>query len=117
MTSKNDNPESYFDHQDWNTLIVRKKSSDKKQNTPVKSVDPNKKMEKQIEEGNTKHKKCDQDFKKDFVNWRSSQNLTQRDVAQMFNVQTQVITKLENGQLNHNPQLISKIKKRMAKQQ
>ena len=73
------------------------------------------KMEKQIEKGNTTHKKCDKDFKKDFINWRSSKKLTQKDVAKMFNVQTQIITKLENGQLKHNPQLISKIKRRMAK--
>ena len=72
-------------------------------------------MEKQIENGNTKHKKIDENFRKSFQDWRSSQKMTQKDVAQRLNIQSQIITQFENGQLKHNPQLVSKMKDLMAK--
>ena len=71
------------------------------------------KMDTKIEEGNLRHKKVSGDLVGDFKKWRSSQNLTQKDVAVKLSVQSQLINKFETGQLNHNPQLIGKIKRLM----
>ena len=70
-------------------------------------------MDSKIEEGNLRHKKVSENLVDDFKKWRASQNLTQKDVAVKLSVQSQIINKFETGQLNHNPQLIGKIKRLM----
>jgi ribosome-binding protein aMBF1 (putative translation factor) len=109
-----------FVHQDWNTYIVHCKTTPtnvKKENNSIKKSSNNfaneSKMDTKIEEGNLRHKKVSEDLVGDFKKWRSSQNLTQKDVAVKLSVQSQIINKFETGQLNHNPQLIGKIKRLM----
>lgn len=116
-----------FAHQDWNTYIVHcktKPTNVKKENNSVKKENNSdkkssnnfikeNKMDTKIEEGKLRHKKVSEDLVSDFKKWRSSQNLTQKDVAVKLSVQSQIINKFETGQLNHNPQLISKIKRLM----
>lgn len=109
-----------FAHQDWNTYYVHCKTTPtnvKKENNSVKKTSNNfsneNKMNTKIEEGNLRHKKVSEDIVSDFKKWRASQNLTQKDVAVKLSIQSQIINKFETGQLNHNPQLIGKIKRLM----
>jgi ribosome-binding protein aMBF1 (putative translation factor) len=109
-------------HQDWETLYVHCKM-EKTTNTTNKGVsvkktthnDKEKKMEKIIEEGTMKHKKVSDDLKTEFQKWRQSKNMTQKEVAVKLAVNHQIINKFEQGQLNHDPKLVGKIK-RLIKQ-
>ena len=57
-----------MDHQDWNTLYLNCKPVDKTTDKPGKITtyvaNPEKKMEKQIEDGKLKHNIVDPDFSK-----------------------------------------------------
>lgn len=107
-------------HQDWETLYVHCKTQ-KPSNTTNKGVSVKKtthnskerKMEKDIEEGTMKHKKVSEDIKVEFQKWRQSKNMTQKEVAVKLAVNHQVINKFESGTMNHDPKLVSKIKRLM----
>ena len=109
-------------HQDWETLYVHCKM-DKPTNTQNKGKSVKKtihnnrerKMDKNIEEGTMKHKKVDEDLKTEFQKWRQSKGMTQKEVAVKLAVNHQIINKFEQGQLNHDPKLVGKIK-RLIKQ-
>ena len=68
-----------------------------------------------IEKGELKHKKVDTDLRKEFQKWRQSKKYSQKDVAIKLSVTPQIISKFENGQLNHDPKVVSKIKRLMKK--
>ena len=107
-------------HQDWETLYVHCKVS-KPSNVENKVVSVKKKvnnnrehkMDKQIEEGNLSHKKVSEDLKTEFQKWRQSKGMTQKEVAVKLAVNHQIINKFEQGQLKHDPKLVSKIKRLM----
>ena len=109
---------SGLEHQDWEKYIIHckgsiSKTNNKDQTTLIKKYIPNpdKKLHEKIEKGELKHKKVDQELSKDFQKWRQSKNKTQKDVAQLLNVQPQIINKFESGQLKNDPKLVSKIKR------
>ena len=108
-----------FSHQDWKTYIVHCKvgTNKKIENNSIKTrshfVNKENKMDSKINDGNLRHKKVSSDLREDFKKWRSSQNMTQKDVAIKLAVQSQVINKFESGQLNNDPKLVSKIKRLM----
>ena len=107
---------SSLDHQDWEQYIVHCKQTSKSpppKNTKQKQYvpPPDKKLDEKVEKGELKHKKVDQDLTKQFQLWRQSKNKTQKEVAQLLNVQPKIINSFESGQLKHNPQLVSKIKR------
>ena len=112
MSSKNG-----LDHQDWETYIIHCKSNPINKNKETKDVkkktivNPEIKMDAQIEDGKLKHKKINNLLKEDFKKWRNLKGLTQKDVANKLAVQTTIINKFENGQLNHDPKLVGKIKR------
>jgi putative transcription factor len=70
-----------------------------------------KKLDEQVEKGELKHKKINIDLKIEFQKWRQSQGLTQKQVAQKLNVTPSIINNFETGKLNHDPKLVSKIKR------
>lgn len=107
-------------HQDWKQYLIYCKNSPKindkeniKKNKYIQN--PDKKWDEKIEKGELKHKKIDLKLTKDFQKWRQSKNKTQKDVALLLNIQPQIITKFESGQLKYDPQLTSKIKKLIKK--
>ena len=110
-------------HQDWETYIIHCKAdpiNKKKDNNSIrKSTNQTfpleNKMNSQIEKGELKHKKIKSTLRVDFKKWRNSKQYTQKDVALKLAVQAQIINKFENGQLNHDPKLVEKIKRIMKK--
>ena len=95
---------------------MNNKDKEKSQSSIKKnqSIDIENKMDSKIEKGELKHKKVNSELKKDFQKWRQSKGYTQKEVALKLAVPSQIITKFENGQMNHNPKLVSKIKRLMV---
>ena len=55
------------------------------------------KIEKQIEDGNLKHKKMDVSFGKELQKKRLSKGMTQKDLAQKLNIPVKDINDIESG--------------------
>tara|TARA_B100000945_G_C20145405_1_gene485924 strand:- start:47 stop:379 length:333 start_codon:yes stop_codon:yes gene_type:complete len=110
-----------MEHQDWRQYIIHCKApekKDKEKGVVVKkgnNVNIDRKMDDKIEKGELKHKKVDTDLRKEFQKWRQSKKYSQKDVAIKLSVTPQIISKFENGQLNHDPKVVSKIKRLMKK--
>lgn len=106
------NPESILDHQDWKPIIV-KKTKHKSKDVPkiTKVSDPNKKMEKQIEEGKMEHKKIPNELRIKIQQARSSKGYTQKDLANRVNLPVQTINEIESGKAIYNASHINKIKR------
>lgn len=111
---------STLDHQDWEQYIVHCKVPSTKSGKGAKNKktyvqDPNKKLEDKIENGDLKHKKVSSDLTNEFKLWRQTKGKTQKEVAQLLNIQVKIVNDFESGKLKHNPQLISKIKRLIKK--
>ena len=104
-----------MEHQDWNTLFVN--SNKKKNNIEKKEYVKSKeqKMNENEENGKLSHKKMDSDFGKSLQKYRSSINMTQKDIAQKLNIPVKDINEIESGKMKHNGQLMGKIKRLMNK--
>ena len=108
-----------MEHQDWSTVYIkadkeinktpdqRKKEKEREINA-VKFAKENK-IEKQIEDGNLKHKKMDVSFGKELQKKRLSKGMTQKDLAQKLNIPVKNINEIEAGKAKHNPGLMNKI--------
>ena len=112
-----DNPEALFDHQDWKTIVVKKKkkgSEYKKENNIPKPSSANQKIksiEKKAEEGNLKHKKITKELRLQIQQTRNSKGLTQKQLAKRCQLTQQIINEIESGKAIYNNAHISKIKK------
>ena len=108
-----DNPESFLDHQDWKTLIVKKTKEKPDKNKPKikKVIDPNIKMEKKIEEGKLEHKKISNELRVQIQQGRTSKGLTQKQLANSVNLPQSVINEIESGKAIYNPAHVNKIKR------
>jgi ribosome-binding protein aMBF1 (putative translation factor) len=108
-------------HQDWETLYLNCKIDKKDDQKKTKSIkksehgEKESKMDELIVEGKMSHKKISVDLKDDFKKWRNSKGMTQKQVGLMLAVNHQVINKFETGDMNHDPKLVGKIKRLMAK--
>lgn len=112
-----------MEHQDWTTVYTeankeinktpaeRKKEKEMKKNSE-KFAKENK-IEKQIEDGNLKHKKMDSSFGKDLQKKRLSKGMTQKDLALKLNIPVKDINHIESGKAKHNPGLMNKINRIM----
>ena len=118
MNKGNSDVEKYYnhlDHQDWNTIVVKKNKnkdkdkveSNKKNTTDVKA----KKLEKKVEDDDLKHKKIPNDLKQKIIVGRCSKKLTQKELAQKCNFPLQVINDIETGKAIYNHVHINKIKR------
>jgi len=112
-----------MDHQDWATIYTkankeinktpgeRKKEKEREVNA-VKFAKENK-IEKQIEDGNLKHRKMDVSFGKELQKKRLSKGMTQKDLAHKLNIPAKDINNIEAGKAQHNPGLMNKINRIM----
>jgi len=118
MNKGNSDVEKYYnhlDHQDWNTIVVKKDKnkdkdkveSNKKNTTDVKA----KKLEKKVEDDDLKHKKIPNDLKQKIIVGRCSKKMTQKELAQKCNFPLQVINDIETGKAIYNHVHINKIKR------
>ena len=105
-----------MDHQNWDTIYVHldKQSKQKSDDKPVQKIkSKEKRFDDKIEEGTMSHKKISASLGKEFQQFRNSKKWTQKEVAQKINKPVKDIIAFENGTLQHNPQLIQKIKRLM----
>lgn len=107
-------------HQDWKTIIVNTKKSkskvskeenSKENNYKVKKVNIEKKLDKKINEGNVKHDKYSLEFIKNLKNYRSSNNLTQKQLAQKLNINQKLISDIESNKGLYDPKINNKLKR------
>lgn len=111
----------HLDHQDWKPIIIHAKTKNRdqsnKQEVKVvkgKGSEKNKidhKIEKKVEEGDMKHKGISIELRKEIQLRRTSQNLTQKDLATRVNLPVPVINEIESGKAIYNHQHINKIKR------
>ena len=108
-----DNHLDSLDHQDWNTIIVKKPKENVKNTKKKVNNDSQKKIsvEKKAEEGNLEQKKYTLELRQSIMKGRSAKSLTQKQVAQSTNLPLQVISDIESGKGVYNPQHVNKIKR------
>ena len=108
-----DNHLDSLDHQDWNTIIVKKPKENVKNTKKKVNNDSQKKIsvEKKAEEGNLEQKKYTLELRHSIMKGRSAKSLTQKQVAQSTNLPLQVISDIESGKGVYNPQHVNKIKR------
>jgi len=104
-----------MDHQDWDTYYITPKKTSEEQNKKQYTKSKEKKMSEAEDEGKLSHKKMDINFGKALQKYRSSQNMTQKDIAQKLNIPVKDINEIESGKMKHNGQLMGKIKRLMMK--
>ena len=93
-----DSPESVLDHQDWKPIIIKKTKHKSKEVAKITKIsDPNKKLEKKIEEGKMEHKKITNELRIKIQQARSSKGFTQKDLASRVNIPVQTINEIESG--------------------
>ena len=111
----------HLDHQDWKQIIIHSKqkniNSDNTKKTKViknKNGEKNKidnKLDKKVEDGDMKHKIVSLKLRQEIQKRRTSQNLTQKDLATRVNLPTSVINEIESGKAIYNHQHMNKIKR------
>ena len=111
----------HFDHQDWKQIIIHSKqknvNSDNTKKTKViknKNGEKNKidnKLDKKVEDGDMKHKIISLKLRQEIQKRRTSQNLTQKDLATRINLPTSVINEIESGRAIYNHQHMNKLKR------
>ena len=105
-----------MEHQDWDTFYIRgnkevnkkkdkKDTKDKKDNITYPSF-TERKLEKQIEEGNLKHKKTSIELGKIIEQKRLKMNMTRKDLAHKINLSIKNIDDIENGKAKYSFQEI-----------
>lgn len=106
-----------YQHQDWNTVILRnpkaQKAVQQKQQQRVKTVDNQSVDEKKLlsETESFHHKKVSVEDSKKIVQARVAAKLTQAQLAQRLNISSKDINDIERGVALYNGNLIAKIKK------
>jgi len=103
-----------IEHQDWQSIIINKKTN-KFSDNKIKKENPEnqkiKSIEKKVEEDDLKHKKITPEMKQKIIQDRCSIGLTQKELAQKCNLPLQVINEIETGKAIYNHQHINKIKR------
>ena len=110
--------EQYFeelDHQNWNTIVIHNTSKKDSQNNKKTNLSDSqlkeKKINKQVENDELKHKKVTIDIRKNIQQKRCDVNLTQKQLAQKANLPISVISDIESGKGIYNSQHINKLKR------
>tara|TARA_R110002074_G_scaffold146791_5_gene296876 strand:+ start:2318 stop:2674 length:357 start_codon:yes stop_codon:yes gene_type:complete len=103
-------------HQNWKTIIFKEKkqsneSKAKQNECKVKKINPEKKLEKKIEEGNLKHNKFNPEFVKKVIKYRTDNNLTQKQLANCLNIPQITIALLESNKAMYDHKLNNKLKR------
>lgn len=111
----------HLDHQDWKQIIIHTKNKNiNADNTTKTKVVKNKngeknkidnKLDKKVEDGDMKHKIISLKLRQEIQKRRTSQNLTQKDLATRVNLPVIVINEIESGKAIYNHQHINKIKR------
>lgn len=111
----------HLDHQDWKQIIIHSKhkninDSNNKKTKVVKNKNGEKnkidnKLDKKVEDGDMKHKIISLKLRQEIQKRRTSQNLTQKDLATRVNLPTTVINEIESGKAIYNHQHMNKIKR------
>ena len=111
----------HLDHQDWKQIIIQSKhkninDSNTKKTKVVKNKNGEKnkidnKLDKKVEDGDMKHKIISLKLRQEIQKKRTSQNLTQKDLATRVNLPVIVINEIESGKAIYNHQHINKIKR------
>ena len=108
-----------MDHQDWDTIYMSMNKELKKKELKEKElkgkgkpiVSKAMRLEKQVEDGNLKHKKTDKSTSQSIQQMRMNKGWTQKQLAQKINVTVAVINEIETGKAKHNPQVIQRLKR------
>tara|TARA_B100000035_G_scaffold250945_1_gene219969 strand:- start:828 stop:1199 length:372 start_codon:yes stop_codon:yes gene_type:complete len=118
MNNKNNNYDKHFnaldDHQDWKTIVVHKKTSDKVKNASKKPSNTSLKnisIEKKADSDDLHHKQITLKLRQDIMKARTSKSLTQKQLANSINLPQQVISDIESGKAIYNAGHINKIKR------
>lgn len=111
----------HLEHQDWKQIIIHSKhknvnDSNNKKTKVVKNKNGEKnkidnKLDKKVEDGDMKHKIISLKLRQEIQKRRTSQNLTQKDLATRVNLPTTVINEIESGKAIYNHQHMNKIKR------
>ena len=106
--------ENFLDHQDWNTIVVKKKHDKvaaglkRKKNPEGQKL---LKLEKKADNDELKHDKITKELRLQISQGRSSNGLTQKQFANSINLPLQKIQEIENGKAIYNGKDINKIKR------
>ncbi len=105
------NPEVGKNHQDWETVVLRKpvKLSGTKQPTNI-STKSNKQKELESDEL-VVPKKIDTNLKKSIQQARAANKMSQKQLATALNIPVQTIVQYENGKAIPSNQFISKLER------
>jgi ribosome-binding protein aMBF1 (putative translation factor) len=105
--------DKYFDHQDWKQVIIQTKKNKSSEHKPKVSNETlqDRKLHKQVDEQNLKHKKVSLELRTEIQQKRSLLKYTQKDLANKINLPVNIINDIETGKAMYNPSHIQKIKR------
>ena len=107
--------ENFMNHQDWNTIIAKKKRDPEKIAAGLKKKNPESqkllKLEKKADNDELKHDKITKELRLQIQQGRSSKGLTQKQLSNMVNLPLQKIQEIENGKAIYNHKNINRIKR------
>ena len=106
-----------MEHQNWKTIYVKSNKQQDNKTHAQKSnfYNPEKKLDKNIENGKMRTEKIDKDKSLSIQQKRQSKGLTQKDLANKLNIPVKTINEIESGKGNKNPQIINKINRYLDK--
>ena len=94
-----------MDHQDWNTVILRKKT-EKKSNQ-----NSNSNLKKKENDDKIEIKKVSKQMAKQIIDGRMAKKMTQLNLAQQSCIDVKIIKQIESGNCIYNSEHINKISK------
>ena len=103
---------SELDHQDWKTIIVKKKREEKVSKPKINNEQQKlNSIEKKAENDDLKHKTITLELRQNIQKARCLKKLTQKQLANNINLPLPVISEIESGKAIYNHQHIIKIKR------
>ena len=100
-----------LNHQDWNTIIIKKDNktpttnNKKISNESLKNIS----IEKKAESGDLSAKKISLELRQTIQKARCAKSLTQKQLSNNINLNVQIISDIESGKAQYNAKDINKI--------
>lgn len=103
-----------YQHQDWTTIVFRKSTNTNSQNTQSSTKQPTYKSKLDEDGEEFANKKFDKEYINTVIQKRTEKKITQKQLAQIINVEQNIIQRFEQGKEVYDHTLKSKLNKALG---